>query len=244
MNNTEELKEPLAKRKVGEIVASDYRTAAVFEKHGIDFCCGGNDTLESVCENRQVNYKDLEKELLHARESKTAGENPDYGVMPLGELIDYIINVHHKFINDHGPVLRNYARKAAEVHGKSDDSIIAVEVLLKRLLGELTHHMFKEENILFPHIKNLASGRKEGQARFASVEMPIRMMEHEHEHASGILRAIRELSGNYTPPPRACNTHKALLWGIQELEADLHKHIHLENNILFPRAMELENREE
>lgn len=166
----------------------------------------------------------------------------NYDNWALDFLIDHIENVHHTYVAE--SILLEYAAKVADVHGQEHKEVIEINKLFAAVAQELTHHMMKEERILFPFVKELVEAQKKSmpfpQAHFGSVNNPIYMMEHEHENAGNIFKNIAVLSNNYTPPAGACNTFKTLYAKLQEFEQDLHQHIHLENNILFPKAIRLE----
>ena len=153
--------------------------------------------------------------------------------------------MHHKYVADNIPLLREFTAKVARVHGEAHPEVVEIARLFEAVAAELEQHMMKEENILFPYIKQLAqadSSRQITPPPFGTVGNPIRMMEMEHENAGNILKKIGELSGGFVPPPDACNTYRVSYLKLREFEADLHQHIHLENNILFPKAIELESR--
>ncbi|HXH17479.1 MAG TPA: iron-sulfur cluster repair di-iron protein [Chitinophagales bacterium] len=231
-------------KTVGQWVAEDYRTAEVFKKHGIDFCCGGGRSVQDVCEKKGVDYALLEKELLNAGTKKSAESNLNASEWQLDFLADYIVNVHHAYVRQNIPYLLEYAGKVAKVHGNANPETVRINELINQLVSELQMHMVKEEKVLFPYIKKLARVRQENlqmeKPHFGTVHNPVRMMEAEHEHAGGILKQIRSLSRDFTPPAHACNTYRVLYFKLQEFESDLHRHIHLENNILFPKSVAME----
>lgn len=226
---------------IGELVVNDYRKADVFKKFNIDFCCGGKKTLSQVCKDNNIDIKSVEAELNKIDlVSNTASQN--YNDWPLDFLADYIINTHHNYVKTALPVILEYTAKVAKVHGAEHEEVIAINDLFKEAADELTAHMMKEESILFPYIKKLVieKSASNGNCSFGTVKNPIRMMEHEHDLVGNIFKTIHELSNDYTPPEDACGTYKVSYQKIQEFENDLHQHIHLENNILFPKSILLE----
>lgn len=228
---------------VGEYVANDFRTAAIFSKYGIDFCCKGNRTLEEVCDKKNINPAELEKEIHSVLETKN--ENTiDFKSWSPTLLINYIIEKHHSYVEEKSPVLLQFLDKLCKVHGNRHPELFEINSLFKLSAGALAQHMKKEELILFPFIQNMVKSQKENQpiqeSHFGSVENPIAMMKQEHESEGVIYAKIAELSNNYSPPEDACNTYKVTFSMLQEFELDLHKHIHLENNILFPKAIALQ----
>ncbi len=234
----------LQTRTVAELVTENIKTAHVFKKYGIDFCCGGGITIQKACEKANVNLSDLENDLIHVENAVKSGHN--YNAWPLDFLTDHIINIHHAYVAESVPLLLQYGDRVVKVHGHHYTELAEIQDLLIQVAGELSAHMKKEELILFPFIKKLVKAEiNEGEvpeAHFGSVDNPIKMMETEHEEAGELLRTIAKLSNNYTPPPGACNTYRAFYAKLDEFEQDLHQHIHLENNILFPKTLELEKK--
>lgn len=232
-----------ANRKIAEIVSENIKTAHVFKKYGIDFCCGGGITIEKACLNKKINPNDVLRDLNALDKDKPASQNPNN--WDLEFLIDYIVNTHHRYVTESLDIIKSYAEKVAKVHGESHPPVIEILQLFRALSNELTAHMIKEEKILFPHIKKLVQAKKSGTATESApafnIQNPIQVMEHEHETAGNLLKEIAVLSNNYTPPEWACNTFKALYEKLSEFEQDLHIHIHLENNILFPKSVLIQN---
>jgi regulator of cell morphogenesis and NO signaling len=227
---------------VAEIVTENIKTADIFKKHGIDFCCGGGISIAKVCEKNGIEYATLEEELATVDNYKTQAQN--YAKWKLTFLIDHIINIHHAYVAETTLIIYQYANKVAKVHGHHYTEVIEIKDLFLKVANELTSHMQVEEQILFPYIKQLETAEKENKKletpKFGTVNNPIQMMEMEHENAGAIFKKIAKLSNNYTPPLEACNTFKALYAKLKEFEEDLHQHIHLENNILHPKAKKLE----
>lgn len=229
--------------RVGEIVAQDYRAATVFQSFDIDFCCKGNRTLKEACETKHIDVQqmlsDLERVMHHETDS-----TPDFQSWPLDLLTDYIEKTHHRYVVKQIPILQQYLSKVCNVHGKNHPELHEIAAEFYAAATELTHHMQKEEMILFPYIRKLVQIRMHMQPLtrppFGSVIHPITMMMQEHDVEGDRFRKIETLSKKYTPPEDACNTYKVTYATLKDFEADLHRHIHLENNILFPAAIALE----
>ena len=230
-------------RTVGELVAEDYRAAGVFKQYGIDFCCGGKKTVAEVCSQKKVPLAELEEKLRNL-DGRPAQQRLQFKEWALPFLIDYIINIHHTYVLEKLPQLLEYGRKVARVHGHAYPETIEIADKLELLSEELFAHLRKEELILFPYVKELWKAKEAGGTvaapPFQSARNPIRVMETEHEFAGTTMAEIRELSNGFTPPEGACNTYRVLYALLAEFEEDLHQHVHLENNILFPQAVELE----
>ena len=230
------------KNTVADFVVKNIKTAHVFKKHGIDFCCGGGISLEKACSKKKLDLSQLIKELDAV---DTVHENTlDYDQWELGFLIDYIVNVHHSYVREGIPMLSQYANKVAKVHGHHYQELIGINEIFHDVANELNDHMRKEEQILFPLIKQLIVVNKTSKTlettQTFSVSNIIQVMEQEHDQAGGAFKDIRKLTNNYTLPESACNTFRALYSKLEEFEQDLHQHIHLENNILHPKAITLE----
>ena len=235
--------ETLEKNTIGEFVAKDFRTAAIFSRHGIDFCCKGHRTIEEVCQIKKINEADLLEELEAVMDSKN-----DYGIdfnsWPLDLLVVYIEKTHHRYVEEKTPVLLQFLDKLCSVHGSSHPELFQINELFTGCAGELAQHMKKEELILFPFVKKMMEATKSHASveppHFGTVNNPIAMMMEEHDNEGERFRKIAALTNNYTPPADACNTYRVTFAMLEEFEQDLHKHIHLENNILFPKAKALE----
>ena len=232
------------KKTVAEVVTENIKAAHIFKKHGIDFCCGGGITIEKACAKNGVDYAVLGKELGEIDENISKAYN--YDNWDISFLTDHIVNIHHKYVEESIPILLQYAAKVANVHGHHYKEVVEINSLIIDVAKELAVHMKKEELILFPFIKQLYIADKKKSKPdlplFGSVNNPIEMMQNEHENAGDIFKLIAKLSNNYTPPEEACNTFKALYAKLDEFEQDLHLHIHLENNILFPKTIQLEQK--
>lgn len=231
------------KKTVADYVTENIKAAHVFKKHGIDFCCGGGISIEKACKKNNVDQAVLEKELLEI--DKVVDTMQDFDNWGLDFLMVYIENIHHTYVRESLPLISQYANKVAKVHGHHYEEVVKVNKLFHDVANELISHMQKEEQILFPFIKQLIDAKKGTneykKPPFGTVNNPIKMMEHEHEQAGDTLKEIASLTNNYTPPEGACNTFKALYSKLEEFEQDLHQHIHLENNILHPKAIAIEN---
>jgi len=230
-------------RTVSEIVAEDYRTAAVFQSHGIDFCCGGKISLDEVCKKHDINPGTLVENLNMALNTADSSAT-DYNSWPLDLLADYIVKKHHRYVEERIPILRIYLNTICGVHGENHPELDEINELFEASAGELTQHMKKEELILFPIVRKMVKAKMENakleELPFGTVQNPIREMMKEHDNEGQRFRVIAAMSDNYAVPEDACNTYMVTLNYLKEFEADLHKHIHLENNILFPKAIELE----
>ena len=229
---------------IGEIVSGDYRAAAVFQRYGIDFCCGGGRSVEDACRARSLDTNAVLGDV--ARECATTdAAAPQYSTWEPSALIAHIVSKHHAYVRRALTTIAAHTQKLANVHGANHPELLEVDRLFATVSAEMTSHMMKEEHILFPFIVELqeATGRG-GPAPFipfGTVANPIHMMEAEHESAGGAMARIRELTSGYQVPADGCTTYRV---GLQELEAfeeDLHAHVHLENNILFPKALKLES---
>ncbi len=235
----------LAQPTIGEYVAQDFRTAAVFSKYGIDFCCKGNRTIEEACEKKNLDFAKIENEVTNLLETTSEGAI-DFKSWPSDLLVDYIEKTHHRYVEEKSVILIPFLDKLCKVHGSNHPELFEINDLFKGCAGELAQHMKKEELILFPFIKKMANAIRTGQEleqpHFGTVENPIAMMQDEHVTEGERFDKIAKLTNNYTPPADACNTYKVTFSMLQEFEQDLHKHIHLENNILFPKAIEMQQR--
>ena len=227
---------------MGSLVAADFRKAEVFKKYGIDFCCGGKKALKEACAEKNIDSNVVERELLSIENSKANQALPYHEWTP-DFLADYIVQTHHRYVAKTLPQLLEYGQKVEHAHGAEYPELEAINTLIKEVDAEMRAHMMKEERVLFPYIKALsitAKGSPLQQAHFGTVQYPIHMMEMEHEVVGTFLERIRSLSHNYTLPGSACNTWRVLYQVLQQFEEDLHVHVHLENNILFPNAIVLE----
>lgn len=235
LNNNEET--------VGEIVAKDFNKIAVFKKYGIDFCCNGKRTLAEACNKKGINMQQVQEELNN--KNNTTAHPIAYQEWSVSFLADYIVNTYHTYVIKTLETLLPIAEKVANKHGESNPNLIHIFSLVQQLDAEMRSHQMKEERVLFPYVKELNNAHQKNEvpqaAHFGTVKSPINMMEMEHEHAGEIMAELRNLTNNYSAPLEACNSYKALFGLLEEFEIKLHEHIHLENNILFPKAIALEN---
>lgn len=234
-----------SERTVAEIVTENHLTAETFEKYGIDFCCGGNKTLKQACKERGINIEEIEKELkqVHQKTEEPKDLN-QYDKWELDFLADYIINQFHSYTKDTIYRLRDIIDKVANVHGERHPETLKIRQIWHELSGELIKHMQKEELLLFPYIRQLVRAKREGTKPkppvFGSINNPVKVMEAEHKHTGDCLGEISTLSNGFNPPEDACPTYRTVYERLKEFDRITKMHIHLENNILFPRAMRLE----
>lgn len=229
--------------QVGQIARSNYKTVEVFEKLKIDFCCGGDVSLEEACRRKNANAEEVLGTLRKVM-GITQGENDRIQSLPLDQLIDHIISVHHSYVLESVPVLQKYLHKIADVHGDHHPELYEVEDSFNQAAVNLLQHMQKEEKILFPWIKQMLLS-KAGNTHFpgagnATVQSPISVMKQEHEAEGDRFERLSNMTNNYSIPEDACNSYNYAFQKLKEFEQDLHRHIHLENNILFPEAIKLE----
>ena len=222
---------------VGSIVAGHPHTARIFESLGIDYCCGGHRLLDDVCREKGLDVAEVRDRL--AEPPREVDTTPDWNRASLTSLVQHILDVHHVYTRDATERLRPLMDKVHDVHGSTHPELSELRQLLGALAQDLEGHLMKEEHILFPFILALEAGESP-QACFATVAGPIRVMLMEHDGAGDVLREMRRVTGDYEVPEGACGSYRALYQGLEELERDLHRHIHLENNILFPRTLALE----
>ena len=227
---------------VGDVVADNYKAATVFSNYKIDFCCNGNRSLETVCAEKELSLETLMNDLEDS--FSVANSSDDYKKWDIGFLADYVYNNHHIYVENKIPEIKQYLTKICSVHGAEHPELFKINDLFVGAAGALTQHMKKEELILFPYFKKLAIAFKAKESidlpGFGSVQNPISVMHQDHDTEGDRFREISRLTNDYTPPAGACNSYKATFAMLKEFEADLHKHIHIENNILFKKAIEIE----
>jgi len=228
---------------IGELVAIDYRTAPIFKKHGIDFCCNGNRSIADACDSKNINSEELIAKLQQAV-SQSNNSSIDYQSWPLDLLADYIEKTHHRYVESRVGEITPFLQKVARVHGERHPELYEVEELFAAAAGQLAAHMKKEELMLFPAIRRMVKAQQSGEAYvlppFGTIQNPIAVMNEEHDTEGERFRKIAELTNNYEPPADGCKTYRVTFELLKEFEEDLHLHIHLENNILFPKSIELE----
>ncbi len=229
---------------VGKIVAHDYRAADVFHRYGIDFCCGGKKELGIACAEKGMDTEGVISELERVL-SNDSEVDTRFDDMPLDELAQYIEEHHHKYVREALPILWHYVEKVERTHGGNYPELVALHEIFSETYEDLQFHLQKEERMIFPYVKALVKAYQEGSripvTPFGSVTNPIRVMNDEHDTEGGRFKRIRELLNNYEVPRYACMTWRVMLQKLEEFENDLHRHIHLENNILFPKTEQLEN---
>lgn len=228
---------------IGAIAAKDLRKAEVFKKLGLEFCCGGKKSLDEACEDAGVSVNDVNEALKNLPEEPIRADR-DYYNWNLDFLTDYIVNVHHKYVNDTTPMLLDLAQKIASHHGGAHPELLVIKSHVFTLLKEMATHQDKEEKILFPFIRQMAQAQREGKPftypPSGSIGDPVEMMYEDHDVAAEHIHAIEKLSDKYQVPADGCESYRLYYHKLKELDDDLHHHIHLENNILFPKAIALE----
>jgi regulator of cell morphogenesis and NO signaling len=221
---------------VGEIVANDIRTSAAFKKAGIDFCCGGKQSLAEACNEKGIDTAALENEILKVSE-EPMNEFMNFKNWDPVFLSDYIVKTHHKFVVKNLPDLVFYTQKIADVHGDNHPELVEVADLFAKINDELLQHLKNEEEVLFPAIKEAVATSSE-KAKL-TIKSEIERMMGEHEFAGGAMDKINVITKGYKVPQDGCNTYRVTFKLLEEFEDDLHTHVHLENNILYPKALEL-----
>jgi len=231
---------------IRELATEIPNATRTFEQLGIDYCCGGSKSLRDACAHAHVSVDDVLIALEQGSTFKQTAEagRPDFSNGSLGALIEHIITTHHAYVKQELPRIQQLLNKVVSVHGKTHPELSSIQQAFQGMSAELTSHMMKEEHILFPHIVDLESaistGRPKPRPAFGTVSNPVHMMELEHESAGAALKEIRVLTSNYSAPEEACFSYRTLFAALKEFEEDLHQHVHLENNILFPRAIAME----
>lgn len=228
---------------IGDIVAHDLRSASVFARHGIDFCCGGRTPLETACRERGLNADAIVAELDALERQRDAAN--DVTTWTLDAIVDRIVTKHHAYVRAESAVIVGYLAKLVARHGPRHPELARLQQVMQQIVDDLARHMQKEEMILFPYIVAIADADRAGRSLpptpFGTIRNPIRMMELEHQDAAGALATARLITGNFTVPDDGCATWRACYASIEAFERDLHEHVHLENNVLFPSAEKLED---
>jgi len=227
---------------VGEIASNVPEATRIFEKYGIDYCCGGGTSVFDACTVAGITVHELIAAI--ERESARSLVTRECSKLTQRALIDHIVETHHTFTREELARLEALLRKVVSVHGERHPELASVQTTFRQLLDDLMPHLLREENILFPYIARVEIADQDRTALasppFSTVQNPVRMMMLEHETAGDLLRKLRVLTSDYVPPQGACSSYKTLYSALEEFEKDLHQHIHLENNILFPRAIQME----
>ena len=230
-------------KTVREIALEQPTSVRVFERLGIDYCCGGRKPLTEACSEHNLEVAAVVT-ALESADQGSASAGPDWTNASLGKLIEHVVATHHEYIRNELPRLEMLADKVVNRHGDTQAHLPMLQNVVAQLGEELIHHLGKEEHVLFPYIAKLEAAQNSGSELphgcFGSVTHPISMMTREHDDAGQALAQIERLTNNFTTPAGACPTYMAFYAALKEFEQDLHQHIHLENNILFPRAVELE----
>lgn len=226
-------------KTVGEYVKEKPALSRVFDRYGIDYCCGGKRPLLEVCHDRGISVDEVVSALEQATESKLEDEDLDWQTATVEQMIDHIHSHHHLYLYEVMPRLSQMVNKVARVHGAKDARLAELAIVFETLQTELNLHMQKEERVLFPLCRELATANVLPQSHCGSIGNPIRVMGVEHEQAGALLAKMHILTNDFAPPEWACNTYRAMLDGLAEMEQDLHQHIHEENNILFPKALQM-----
>lgn len=224
---------------IGEIVAADFRTAAIFENHGIDYCCGGKVALSAICTGKGLDLAPLINEL-EAVQGEAVERSQNYSSWALLFLADYIVNTHHTYLKENDEQIAAYARKTATVHGAHHPEVIRIAAIFDKIASDMMGHLKEEEEVFFPALKRADAARIAGTMPDAMDRETIRAsllrLHRDHEEIGDAVHTIRHLSKEYALPGDACNTFMLTYRKLREFEDDLHKHVHLENNILFPKA--------
>jgi len=227
---------------IGDLVALDYRVAEVFDRYGIDFCCGGKVPLATACQEKGINLEELLGELNKAAD-KPVDHSQNYGAWELPFLADYIVNTHHAYLKENTAGIAAYAHKIAQVHGEHHPEVIEIAEIFDKMAADLTLHLRQEEELLFPAIRKMTMLEKvhaePGAGVIEALKSELVALTHEHDEIGAAIHEIRRLAKDYAIPDDVCNTFMVTYQKLKEFEEDLHKHVHLENNILFPKAAKL-----
>lgn len=232
----------IKKSSLAEIVRENIHTAPVLEEYGFNFCCHGDSNLDDVCRERGIDIESVVEKLYKTRQG-LSGIDINFNDLEADELCDYIVNKHHSYVTQSLPQILNHLGKVIGKHGKNHPELEQVLYYFSELRKELEPHLRKEEFILFPYIKTLCKTIEDdpdSKSPTSLIQNPINVLVKEHDHAAEYLRDIRALTEDYTPPVDACTTYKLVLAELQAFEKDLHIHVHLENNILFPKVIKME----
>jgi regulator of cell morphogenesis and NO signaling len=232
----------LMTKSLAQIVNSNHRAATVFEKYHLDFCCKGKRSLQQACTESELPVDDILSDLEKTTQQNNDKVSINFDNLSLSQLAEYIVTTHHEYVKKEMPAIAMYLQKVTSKHGGHHPEMLKVFEIFMAVKEEMEQHMQKEEVVLFPRIKELEKQIGMGnqpQINITYLKAPITMMEHEHDHAGSALAEIRQLTANYNPPADACTTYRLSFAALEAFELDLHQHVHLENNILFPKAMKL-----
>jgi len=229
-----------ANKTVRELAVEVPNATRIFEKLGIDYCCGGHRSLDQACASANISLDKVVDALAQGSLAASQETSRDWTDAPLDELVDHIVAKHHAYVKAEIPRLQALLEKVVGVHGTNHPELATVQADFTSLANELAAHLMKEERILFPYVKQMSSSGGCGPSCFGTVQNPVRVMMMEHDAAGELLHAMREATADYSLPPDACFSYGTLFQALADFEADLHQHIHLENNILFPRVVAME----
>lgn len=237
-------KKDTSPKTIGEIVAQDYRTAAVFEKYGIDFCCGGQILLTTACQAKNLDFKSVQREIETVKKEPLE-RNRNYAAWSLSFLADYIVNTHHAYLDQEMGPIGSYVHKIVDVHGTNHPELSKIATIFDKIISDMEGHLREEEESLFPAIKRVEADTKNGSTPQSMdcevIKASLEKLFHEHEEIGDAVHEIRHLANDYTIPEDACNTFTITYRRLKEFEDDLHRHVHLENNILFLKADQILN---
>lgn len=229
-------------KTIGDIVADDYRTSKVFENHKIDFCCGGKITLAEACREKEIDIAVITREL-EIMKSEPAGQSHNFASWDLPFLADYIINTHHTYLKENTGQIADYAHKVADVHGAHHPEVLEIAAIFDKIVVDMEAHLKEEEEVFFPAVKRAYGNRKSGSTPEAedikTIKSSLKKLSREHDEIGNATHTIRRLANEYSIPGDVCNTFVVTYHKLKEFEDDLHKHVHLENNILYLKAAEL-----
>ena len=235
-------------KTVAQIALENPNAAREFEKLGIDYCCGGRQTLDEACVAAKLPMDEVLARLEKLSAEALIAGTKDFKAMSLADLIAHITSTHHVFVREECPRIQELAAKVVSKHAQNHPELVQVQEIFGALASELSTHLIKEEQILFPYVirmeESVLAGEPAPPAMFGTVVNPIGMMMREHDGAGEALRALRSVTNDYAVPGDACTSYRTLYQALQGFEADLHQHIHLENNVMFPRAVAMEGKQQ
>jgi regulator of cell morphogenesis and NO signaling len=232
------MKNELLSKTLAQIVSENHQAASVFERYSLDFCCKGKRSLETACEEKKLPVDVVASEIDELIQQPIKSLT-DFNKLSLTELVEYIESTHHAYTKRELAQIFTYLQKVSSKHGERHNELYRIFECFAQLKEEMEMHMRKEELILFPRIEELEAAEEQSDNCDTNIQAPISVMEDEHEHAGKLMEQIRLYSNNYMPPEDACTTYRLSFTALQAFEKDLHQHVHLENNILFPKAIEL-----